>query len=196
MNLKLALRRLLKTPFVSLVAIVSLALGIGANAAIFSLYDQTLLRPLPVVRPAELVDFSAPGPKPGSTSCNQAGSCEEVFSYAMFRDLERLQTVFTGVAAHVGFGANLAYHGQTLNGQGMLVSGSYFPLLGLQPALGRLLTADDDRNIGNHFVTVLSHDYWTTRLGANPAVLNEPIIVPGQALTIVGVAPRGSGTDS
>jgi predicted permease len=191
MNLKLAFRRLLKTPFVSLVAIVSLALGIGANAAIFSLYDQTLLRPLPVVRPAELVNLSAPGPKPGSTSCNQAGSCEEVFSYAMFRDLERLQTVFTGLAAHVGFGANLAYHGQTMNAQGMLVSGSYFPVLGLQPALGRLLTPDDDRNIGNHFVTVLSHDYWTTRLGANPAVLNETIIVNGQALTIVGIAPRG-----
>jgi predicted permease len=191
MNLKLAFRRLLKTPFVSLVAIVSLALGIGANAAIFSLYDQTLLRPLPVVRPAELVNLSAPGPKPGSTSCNQAGSCEEVFSYAMFRDLERLQTVFTGLAAHVSFGANLAYRGQTMNAQGMLVSGSYFPVLGLQPALGRLLTPDDDRNIGNHFVTVLSHDYWATRLGANPAVLNETIIVNGQALTIVGVAPRG-----
>ena len=191
MNLKLAIRRLLKTPFVSLVAIISLALGIGANAAIFSLYDQTLLRPLPVVRPSELVNLSAPGPKPGSTSCNQAGSCEEVFSYAMFRDLERMQTVFTGLAAHVTFGANLAYHGQTTNAQGMLVSGSYFPVLGLQPALGRLLTPDDDRNIGNHFVTVLSHDYWTTQLGQNPAVLNEPVIVNGQSLTIVGVAPRG-----
>lgn len=191
MNLKLAFRRLLKTPFVSLVAIVSLALGIGANAAIFSLYDQTLLRPLPVVRPAELVNLSAPGPKPGSQSCNQAGDCDSVFSYAMFRDLERLQTVFTGLAAHVGFGANLAYRGQTTNAQGMLVSGSYFPVLGLQPALGRLFTPEDDRNIGNHFVTVLSHDYWSTRLGSNPMVLNETIIVNGQALTIVGVAPRG-----
>ncbi len=191
MNLKLAFRRLLKTPFVSLVAIVSLALGIGANAAIFSLYDQTLLRPLPVVRPAELINLSAPGPKPGSQSCNQAGDCDSVFSYAMFRDLERLQTVFTGLAAHVGFGANLAYRGQTTNAQGMLVSGSYFPVLGLQPALGRLFTLEDDRNIGNHFVTVLSHDYWSTRLGSNPMVLNETIIVNGQALTIVGVAPRG-----
>ncbi len=190
-NLKLALRRLFKTPFVSLVAIVSLALGIGANAAIFSLYDQTLLRQLKVVRPGELVNLSAPGPKPGSTSCNQAGNCDEVFSYLMFRDLERLQKVFTGVAAHVGFGANLAYQGQTMNAQGMLVSGSYFPVLGLQPALGRLFAPDDDRNIGNHFVTVLSHDYWTSRLGSNPAVLNETIIVNGQALTIVGVAPRG-----
>ncbi len=195
MNLRLAVRRLLKTPFVSLVAIVSLALGIGANAAIFSLFDQTLLRPLPVVRPSELVNLSAPGPKPGSNSCGQAGSCDDIFSYPMFRDLERLQTVFTGIAAHVPFGANLAYRGQTLNSQALLVSGSYFPVLGLQPALGRLLTPDDDRNIGNHLVTVLSHDYWTTTLGSNPAVLNDTIVVNGQALTIVGVAPRGfSGT--
>src|SRR3954451_13154677 len=164
MNLKLAFRRLAKTPFVSLVAILSLALGIGANAAIFSLFDQTLLRPLPVVRPAELVNLAAPGPKPGSTSCGSAGSCEEVFSYPMFRDIERLQKVFTGVAAHVGIGVNLAYHGQTVNGEGMLVSGSYFPVLGLQPGLGRLLTVEDDPNIGGQPVTVLSHDYWTTVL--------------------------------
>src|SRR5215217_5666955 len=100
MNLKLALRRLFKTPFISVVAIVSLALGIGANAAIFSLFDQTLLRPLPVARPGELVNLSAPVPKPGSQSCGQAGNCDAVFSYAMFRDLERTQTVFTGIAAH------------------------------------------------------------------------------------------------
>src|SRR5204863_6971565 len=115
MNLNLAVRRLLKTPFVSLVAIMSLALGIGANAAIFSLYDQTLLRALPVQRPSELVDLGAPGPKPGSTSCSQAGDCTEVFSYPMFRDLEREQKVLSGVAAHVSFGANLAFQGQTVN---------------------------------------------------------------------------------
>ena len=193
MNLKLAFRRLFKTPFVSVVAVISLALGIGANAAMFSLFEQTLLRALPVVRPGELVNLSAPGPKPGSTSCSQAGSCEVVFSYPMFRDLERLQSVFTGIAAHVRFGANLAYRGQTMNGEGSLVSGSYFPVLGLQPALGRLLGPDDDRNIGNHFVTVLSHGYWTSRLGGNPNVLNETIVVNGQALTIVGIAPRGFG---
>src|SRR4029450_11566545 len=104
----------------------------------------------------------------------------------MFCDLERMQTVFTGIAAHVGFGANLAYHGQTLNGEAILVSGSYFPLLGPQAALGRLLTVDDDRNIGGHFVTVLSYDYWTTVLGASPSVLNDTIIVNGQAVTVVG----------
>jgi predicted permease len=191
MNLKLAFRRLFKTPLVSSVAILSLALGIGANAAIFSLFDQTLLRALPVQRPGELVNLSSPGPKPGSNSCGQAGSCEAVFSYPMFRDLERLQTVFAGIAAHVGFGANLAYEGQTMSADGMLVSGSYFPVLGLQPALGRLLEPNDDRTLGGHFVVVLSHAYWTTRLGASPNVLNQTLIVNGQGMTIVGVAPRG-----
>ena len=181
MHLKLAFRRLFKTPFVTAVAVISLALGIGANAAIFSLFDQTLLRALPVQEPARLVNLSAPSPKPGSQSCGQAGECDDVFSYPMFKDLERAQTVLTGIAAHVGFGANLSYQGQTRSGSGLLVSGSYFPVLGLPPAIGRLLDYNDDRNIGGHFVAVLSHWYWTTRLGGNPAVLNQPIIVNGQS---------------
>ncbi len=191
MNLKLAIRRLFKTPFVSVIAILSLALGIGANAAIFSLFDQTLLRALPVQRPNELVNFSSPGPRQGSNSCGQAGDCESVFSYPMFRDLEKQQTVFSGIAAHVGFGANLSYQSQTRSADGMLVSGSYFPVLGLQPALGRLLDPSDDKNPGGHFVTVLSHAYWTTQLGSSADVLNQTLIVNGQRLTIVGVAPRG-----
>jgi predicted permease len=191
MNMKLAGRRLWKTPLVSGVAILSLGLGIGANAAIFSLFDQTLLRALPVQRPDELVNLASPGPKPGSNSCGQAGSCESVFSYPMFRDLERLQTVFTGIAAHVGFGANLAYQGQTTSGGGLLVSGSYFPVLGAHAALGRLLDHNDDTTIASHFVVVLSHAYWTTQLGGNPGVLNQTLIVNGQGMTIVGVAPRG-----
>jgi len=191
MNLKLALRRLLKTPLVSAVAILSLALGIGANAAIYSLFDQALLRALPVERPEELVNFSSPGPKQGSNSCGQAGGCDSVFSYPMFRDLERLQTVFTGIAGHVPFGANLAFQGQTVSGDGLLVSGSYFPVLGVRPAIGRLLDQNDDRTIGGHLIAVLSHAFWSTRLGANPNVLNTTLIVNGQGLTIVGVAPRG-----
>ncbi len=190
-NLKLAFRTLFKTPFVTSIAILSLALGIGANSAIFSLFDQLLLRPLPVHNPDELVNLSAPGPKPGSTQCNQAGGCEEVFSYAMFRDLERAQQVFTGIAAHRTFGANFAYRGQTLNGSGEMVSGSYFPLLGIQPALGRLIGPDDDRAIGESSVVVLTHTYWRTRFDQSPNVLNETLIVNGQALTIVGVAPAG-----
>ncbi|MCA1585289.1 MAG: ABC transporter permease, partial [Acidobacteria bacterium] len=190
-HLTLALRTLFRTPFVTLVAVISLALGIGANAAIFSMFDQMLLRGLPVHAPDDLVSFKAPGPQPGSQSCNQAGECDEVFSYAMFRDLERAQSSFTGIAAHRLFSTNLAFRGQTLNGDGVLVSGSYFPLLGLQPALGRLLGPDDDRTIGQSPVVVLSHTYWRTRFDRNPTILNEPLIVNGQALTIVGVAPEG-----
>ncbi|MGH9162897.1 MAG: ABC transporter permease, partial [Vicinamibacteraceae bacterium] len=112
-NLKLALRTLFKSPFLTIVAIVSLALGIGANAAIFSMFNQMLLRALPVQEPDRLVNLTAPGPKPGSQSCNQAGDCDAVFSYPMFRDLQRAQRrsadkgraggtkVFSDIGAHV-----------------------------------------------------------------------------------------------
>src|ERR1019366_3394672 len=190
-NLKFALRTLFKTPFVTVVAIVSLALGIGANAAIFSLFNQILLQPLPVAEPNRLVNLSAPGPKPGSTNCSQAGSCETVFSYLMFRDLEKVQTPFTGLAAHLAFGANLSARGQTQNGEGMLVSGSYFSVLGLNPAIGRLLTPEDDRVLGELHVIVLSYAFWQSRFAGDPAVLNQTLIVNGQTMTIVGVAPKG-----
>jgi predicted permease len=190
-NLKLALRTLFKTPFVTAVAIASLALGIGANAAIFSLFNELLLQPLPVYRPAELVNLGAPGPKPGSQSCNQAGDCEQVFSYRMFRDLERVQRTLTGVAAHRLFSVNLAYKGQTTSGQGLMVSGSYFPVVGLRPALGRLLGPGDEPAIGQSPVVVLGYEYWRTRFGRDPGVLGQPLIVNGLPYTIVGVAPEG-----
>src|SRR4029450_6678595 len=109
-NLKLAVRRLFKAPFVTSVAILSLALGIGANAAMFSLFNQMLLRPLPVPAPEHLVNLSAPGPKPGSQSCNQAGDCNQVFSYAMFRDLQKAHTSFRDIAAHALFGRSVGVH--------------------------------------------------------------------------------------
>jgi len=190
-NLRLAFRLLWKTPFVTVVAVSSLALGIGANAAIFSVFNQFLLRPLPVQQPGRLVNFSAPGPNPGSQSCGRAGDCKEVFSYPMFRDLERQQTAFTGIAAHVLFGANLAARNHTLSGEGELVSGSYFRVLGLQPALGRLLGADDDRQPGESRVAVLSYEYWQSTFGRDPSILNQTLIVNGQSMTVVGVGPRG-----
>ncbi|MCC6929135.1 MAG: ABC transporter permease [Gemmatimonadaceae bacterium] len=191
LTLKYALRTLVKSPFVSVVAVISLALGIGANAAIYSLFNQMLLRPLPVPNAARLVNLGAPGPKPGSTSCGQAGDCEQVFSYQMFRDLERRQTVLSGLAAHVNFGANIAVRNQTLSGTGLYVSGSYFPTLGLQAAKGRLLAPTDDRNEGGHPVVVLGHRFWETQLGSDPRVVDQPIVVNGQSLTVIGVAPRG-----
>lgn len=190
-DLKLAVRMLLKTPMVSLVAIISLALGIGANTAIFSIFHQMLLRSLPVQAPERLVNLSAPGPKPGSQSSNTAGSVEDTFSYPMFRDLEKTQTVFTGVAAHRIFSANLAARSQTMNGEGLFVSGGYFPLLGVRPAIGRLLTSEDDRVIGESRVAVLNYGYWQMRFGGDPTILNETININGQVLTVVGVAQQG-----
>ncbi|HLB37585.1 MAG TPA: ABC transporter permease [Gemmatimonadales bacterium] len=190
--LKLGLRTLAKAPVITGVAMVSLALGIGANAAIFSLFDQMVLRALPVQEPGRLVNLANPGPKPGSTSCGNAGGCDEVFSYPMFRDLEsQARSGFLGLAAHVPFGANLAYANQTISGQGIMVSGSYFPLLGVRPALGRLLTPEDDQTLGAHYVTVLSHAYWQDRLGADPSVVNKTIVINGETMTIVGVTARG-----
>ncbi len=191
LTLKFALRSFARTPFVTAVAVLSLALGIGANTAIFTLFNQILLQPLPVSDPASLVNLSAPGPKPGSQSCNLAGDCDVVFSYPMFRDLEKDQKGFTGLAAHRIFGANLASGGETVNGQAVEVSGSYFPLLGIHPEVGRLLGPDDDRVVGGAPVAVLSHTYWTTHFAANPDVVGRALTVNGQALTIVGVAPEG-----
>src|SRR5256885_14746481 len=125
-HVTLAFRTLFKTPFVTGIAVISLALGIGANAAIFSLFDQILLRPLPVPDPDRLVNLAAP--QVGSIDCTigMAGGCDAVFSYPMFRDLERTQTVLTGLAAHSALRVSLSYRDQPTTGEGMYVSGSYF----------------------------------------------------------------------
>src|SRR5438552_8430318 len=190
-TLKFAIRTLFRTPFVTAIAIVSLALGIGATAGIFSVFHQALLQSLAAPDPSELVNLGAPGPKPGFQSCGRAGDCDVVFSYALFRDLQKIQTVFTDIAAHVAFRANLAYDSQTSSGEGLLVSGSYFPVLELQPALGRLLNSNDDTLVGESRVVVLSYNYWSSRFGLDPTILNKQVIVNGQSLTIVGVAPKG-----
>jgi putative ABC transport system permease protein len=191
LDLKFAFRTLFRTPFVTVIAVVSLALGIGATAAIFSVFHQVLLQSVAVPNASELVNLNEEGPKPGYQSCDVEGTCDVVFSYPMFRDLQKVQTVFTGIAAHVAFGANLAYQGQTSSSQGLLVSGSYFPVLELKPALGRLLTSDDDKLVDQSRVVVLSYDYWAARFGLEPDVVNKQMIVNGQSLTIVGVAPKG-----
>jgi predicted permease len=109
----------------------------------------------------------------------------------MFRDLETANTGLDGLAAHVAFGANLAHDGATTSGAGALVSGSYFPVLGIRPALGRLLGPADDERVGEHYVTVLSYSYWENQLGLDRSVLNTTLIVNGQPMTIVGVAAPG-----
>lgn len=189
LDLKYAFRRLRSTPAFTLIVVLTLALGSGANAAIFSIFNQALVRLLPVPAPEQLVNLSSPGPKTGRTSTSSTFGPEAVFSYPLFRDIERAQPVFTGIAAHRDFVAHVAYKDRASTEAGLLVSGSYFPVLAARPALGRLLTPDDDRAVGAHRVVVLSHGYWRSNLNANPAVLNDNLVVNGQPMTIVGVAP-------
>src|SRR5690349_2467932 len=191
-NLKLSLRALFRTPFVTVVAILSLALGIGANAAIYSLFNEMLRQPLPVPQPNRLVNLATTGPQVGFYNCGRAGDCSEVFSYPMFRDLEKAKTAFSGIAGHMPFAVSLSMPGQPpINADGVLVSGSYFPVLGIHPAIGRLLDRTDDQAVRVNNVTVLSYSFWENNLGADPAVLGKEITVNGQHLTIIGVAPRG-----
>jgi len=189
--LRSAIRSLRRTPGLSLAAIASLALGIGANAAIFAAFNQSLLQRLPIHDPEQLVTLSAPGDKNGRVSASNSGRGEAVFSYPLFRDLERGQRSFTALAAHRDVPANVAHRGQTSNGLALLVSGSYFPVLGVQPALGRLLSDADDQTIGAHRVVVLSHAFWRSRFASDPSILNDTITINGEPMTVVGVAPQG-----
>jgi predicted permease len=189
--LRQALRQLGRRPGLSLLIIGMLALALGATTATYALYYETLVRPLPVASPEQLVNLGAPGPKYGGTSCGFAGDCQHVFSYPMFRDLETRQTAFAGIAGHSEFTANVAFRDRAIAASGMLVSGGYFPLLGLRPALGRLLAPADEPRVGEAPVVVLSYAYWRDELGADPGVLGQTLTVNGQPLTIVGVAPAG-----
>ena len=189
-DIRYALRMFRRAPGFATVAVLTLAFGMGANVAVFSLFNRLLLEPLPVPEPGQLVNLVSPGPRSGPTSCGSMGECEGVFSYPMFRDLERVQTVFTGLAAHRDFGVNLSYRRETTTSRGLFVSGSYFPVLGVQPALGRLLGPTDDRTTGESAVVVLSHAYWQNHLGGRHDVVDETVVVNGQSMTIVGVAPK------
>jgi len=186
-------RLLWRSPGLSLVAILTLALGIGANTAIFSMFEQTLMRPLPVPDARALVNLGAPGPKPGGDNCNRAGGCAEVFSYPMYRDLERLTADTVTMAAHRAVDVTIVSPGRPAGAwaTAMFVSGSYFPVLRLVPAIGRLIVPADDDVVAGTEVAILSDDYWRNELGADPGVLGQSLLVNDHAVTIVGVAPRG-----
>ena len=191
-DLRYAIRSLTRRPLVTSVAVLSLALGIGVNSAIFSLFDRLILRRLSVPSPDEIVLVTSPGPHPGSRSTDDfSGGVDAIFSYPLFRDLERLEDDGLRLAAHASFGAHVAYEGQSSEAGGLLVSGHYFPALGVTPAIGRLIGPQDDRVPGGHPVVVLSDDFWRTRFGADPGIVNRTLIVNGGAMTIIGVAPSG-----
>jgi predicted permease len=170
------------------IIVLTLGCGIGVNSAVLSLIEQTLLRPLPVNEPEALVNFVSPGPQARSASNNAAGFIDQVFSYQMFRDLERQQETFVGIAAHRAIDANVSVDGQTTSTQATLVSGNYFSLLGVVAAAGRTLGPGDEGGAAE--TAMLSYSYWQNSLGADPTVIGRTIVVNGQLLTIVGIAPR------
>ena len=188
-DIRYGLRMLAKNSGFTLVAVLTLALGIGANTAIFSLTDQVLLRLLPVEHPEELVILRSPGPNPGHTSSD--GDEGASFSYPMYRDLHDRNPVFSGLLACYAVTLNVSARGETEHASGELVSGNYFQVLGVKPALGRILAPDDETAPGANPVAVLSYGYWTRRFGNDPSILNEQLDVNGTELTVVGVARSG-----
>src|SRR5688572_13289303 len=191
LDLRYAARGLRKQPAVTVAAVLTLALGIGANTAIFSLTDQVLLRPLPVPRPQELVMLDSPGIYQGATRGQQT------FSEPMFRGLHAASApVLSGMLARYGTTAAVNAGGDSDRVRIEVVSGDYFRTLGIRPVAGRVLGPDDDRIPDAHPVVVLSHAYWQRRFGADPDVVGRPIRVNGFPMTIVGVAAPGfSGFD-
>jgi putative ABC transport system permease protein len=190
-RLRFAWRSLAKAPLLSLTVVLSIGLGIGANTAIFSLFHQILLNSLPVQHPEELVTVTAPEDfKGGRNSTNNSGDMNYIFSYPMFRELEKRPLGMSGIAAFDTLSANISFHKQSISGEMLIVSGGYFPTLGVSPFMGRMLSTQDDTGAGNA-VAVLSYGYWNDRLGGDTAVLNQPIRVNGKMFTVVGVAPKG-----
>ncbi len=189
-DLRYAIRQLRKKPGFTAVAVLTLALGIGANTAIFGLLDQALLRALPVKDPDRLVllRFSGSGPH-GHT--HSRGDDKLCFSYPMYRDLRDRNTVFNGVIATTLTQAGVQWHNQPELAGAEMVSGNYFDVLGVQPALGRLLVASDDTVPDGNPVAVLGFDYWQRRFGSDPTILNQSVLVNGHPFTIIGVAQRG-----
>jgi len=192
-DIRYGIRMLLKKPGFTAVAVLSLALGIGANTAIFSLLDAVLIKTLPVERPEQLVLFGK-GESMGMTTGFPDGSTD-LYSYPFYQQVQQQRTdVFSGVASLLSIPWNV--HGFVTSGgdieqlQVQLVSGSYFPVLGVNAGLGRVLTEADDQNVGAHPVAVVSYAWWQQRLGGNPSAVGQTITIDDTAYSIVGVAPR------
>jgi predicted permease len=196
-DLRYGLRTMAANPLFTAIAVISLALGIGANTAIYSFMDAILLRSLAVKNPRELVIFhwrskEQPGvihsltgsmnndPEHGRTSPN--------FAYPAFLALRANPEVLSTVFAYVeSYGLNIVAQKQAEHAQGLYVSGGFYTGLGVTPAAGRLIGDDDDRS-GAPQVTVLSWSYWKRRFNADPAVLGQSILINNQPFTIIGVS--------
>src|SRR5579884_4259319 len=187
-DLRFVSRSLCRSPAFLTAAVLSLALGIGANTAMFSLTDQILLRTLPVKDPQRLVLFKWTGQFIGGTTRGYRDS----FSYPMFVDLRNANPgVFTGVAARYQDSVDIGWRGPAQRAVAELVSGNYFDVLGVTPAIGRTLTPDDDKVKNAEPYVVLGYGFWQSRFGGDPSILNRTIDLNGTPMTVVGVAQRG-----
>ena len=184
-DLQYAFRTLRKSPGFSVVAILSLALGIGANTAIFSLLDQLLLRTLPVREPDRIIQMAARGQHYGN---NMGMNC---MSYAMYKDFRDKAEVFDGLLCRRPFTANLGHAGLTERANVEMVSGNYFSVLGVGAAVGRVLTQDDDKLMLGHPLVVLSRDYWESRFGSDPRIVGQTVYINTNPYTVIGVAQAG-----
>src|SRR6188474_2811958 len=185
-DLKLAVRGLFRNPLFSIVAILSLALGIGANTAIFTLIDQILLRKLPVVAPEQLVMLYQQGTNMGSNMGSR------MHSYPLYQDLQQKAEPLSEVLCRRMVPASLSVDNQTERVEAEMVSGNYFSMLGVKPALGRVFNSrEDDQVYQGHPVVVLSHGYWRSRFARDPNVLGKKILVNDYPMTIVGVSQEG-----
>ena len=189
-DLRYALRQLTKSPAFTVTALLTLALGIGANTAIYSLLDQVILRSLPVQNPQQLVMLQGTGSDRGRINA-YGGHSDDYFSYPMYRDLRDKNSVFSGAVATDQVQVGVQWHNQPELVQGELVSGNYFDVLGVKPALGRLLVQSDDEAQERNPVIVLSYGYWQRRFGSDPRVVNDSILVNSHPFTVVGVASPG-----
>ena len=192
-DLKYAWRQLRKSPGFAMTAVVTLALGIGATTAIFTMFDQVLLRLLPVERPQELVRFEWHGSFSGSAS-SFGGGLGSYYSYPMYKDLRDRTQAFSGMLAAMRTNVGISWQNQAQNHHAELVSGNYFQMLGLQPAAGRLLTPADETAKDSNPVAVLAYDYWRTQFSASRDVIGQAVLINGHPFTIVGVAPEGFRT--
>jgi predicted permease len=184
-DIQFALRAFRKSPVFTVVALLSLALGIGANTAIFSLLDQVLLRLMPVKNPQELVLLHMEGFHYGSNWGYNS------LSYPMYRDLQDHNSVFAGMFCRRLGDFSFGLPGQTERARGELVSGTYFHVLGLGAAVGRMFTPDDDRVPGGHPVAILSYSYWQSRFAGDRSIIGKTVLVNGHNFTLIGVAQRG-----
>jgi predicted permease len=185
-DLRYGARMLLKSPSFTSIAVVTLALGIGANTAIFSLINKVLLRPLPVVEPGRIVSVNNT-----TVATTKERTFPTLFSYLNYRDLRDRNEILDGLIAYTMAPVNLSDAGVNERVWGYLVSGNYFETLGAKAALGRMISPEDDRAPGAHPVAVLSHKCFERRFGADPSVVGRELIVNGRSFTVIGVAPPG-----